>query len=168
MDFSIALILLVVIIIAYFPTRQLFIEGSRNWVKLIYSKHPEVDFSKVKQFVLTKKMPTEEFTYWEIVAVFGLLLKKEDVSAVHKKATLYGGQGWDKKYNYDFYNEILITAKKISLKGKKESARRLLMLGKRLAENYNENEWAERYWQILETGYKGWSKTEMGLLKKWK
>ena len=88
-----------------------------------------------------------------MVAVFGTLLLEEEVMEVIRKAEIYGNQGWEKKYNYDFYDVLGRTAVSISRKGKKKSARKLLMFVQRLAEMYVETNWTSQYKKILEREY---------------
>lgn len=154
MDFFVfALIYIAAIYIIYYAVRLLlqFLFGdiSKNWVSLIYKNHSEVNLAKVNNFIAAGNLPNEDFSHWEMVAIFGSLLSEEDVSAVVKKAEIYGDQGWEKMFDYDFYNEIANVARKVSSKGKKKNARKLLMFGQRLAQLYNEQEWAERYFQML-------------------
>ena len=148
-----ALIYLAAIYAIYYATRFLsqimFGKISNDWVSLIYKNHSEVNLAKVKKFITTGTFPEENFNHWEMVATFGLLLLENDVSSAVKKAKIYGNQGWEKMFNYDFYNEIANAAEKISNKGKKKRTRNLLIFGQRLSETYDEQEWSKRYLHML-------------------
>jgi hypothetical protein len=79
-----------------------------------------------------------------------LLLVKESITDVVQKAAGFGKQGWKKNFNYDFYNEIAQIAKKVFAQGDEYSARKLMVFGQRLAEMYDERNWAEQYKKLLD------------------
>ncbi len=133
-----------------FLLRFLFKRKPQNWVTQNYKRHAGVDLAKVDKVVAGGILPTEEFSHWEMVAVFGSLLLKTEVPDVIRKAEVFGNQGWRKSFNYDFYDEIASVAKKISAQGYKKSARELIMFGQRLAEMYGERNWIELYRKILD------------------
>ena len=133
-----------------FLLKFIFERQPKNWVTLNYKKHSGVDFEKVNRVILTGILPAEEFTHWEMVAVFGLLLISTEVPEVLQKAEVFGNQGWRKNFNYDFYEEITRMAKKISAQGYKKSARELIMFGQRLAELYSESDSIKQYRKLLD------------------
>jgi hypothetical protein len=130
--------------------RFLFQQKPKNWVIQNYKNYSGVDFHKVERFIANESPATEEFSHWEMVAVFGLLLVRESITDVVRKAAGFGKQGWKKNFNYDFYNEIAQIAKKVSAQGDEYSARKLMVFGQRLAEMYEERNWAEQYKTILD------------------
>jgi hypothetical protein len=132
-----------------FLLKSIFERRPKNWVTQNYKKHSGVDFSKVDRVIAGGAPSTEEFSHLEIVAVFGSLLLKTEVSDVIQKAEVFGNQGWRKNYNHDFYEETASMAIKISAQGYKKSARELIMFGQRLAELYEEKKWVEKYKKIL-------------------
>jgi|GEM_PF-5280587 len=135
--------------IYYSSTRGLlnfiFQRKTKNWVIQNYKNHPDVDFEKVDRVIDSGIFPAEEFSRQEMVAVFGLLLLKTEIPDVIQKAQLFGGQGWAKKFDHDFYEEIANRAIRISTQWHKRSARDLIMFGKRLAEVYQEKVWVGEY-----------------------
>ena len=133
-----------------FLLKSIFEREPKNWVTQNYKKHSGVNFGKVNRVITGGIPPTEELSHWEMVAVFGLLLLKTEVPDVIRKAEIFGNQGWRKKFNYDFYDEIALIAKKISAQGYKKNARELIMFGQRLAEMYDERYWVEQYRKILD------------------
>jgi hypothetical protein len=141
----------------YFGTKFvlniLFGGGERKWVEKHFRNHSGVDPQKVNRLVEDPANPTEGFTHWEMVAYFGSLLLEKEVSDVLRIAGRFGQHGWEGSYNYDFFTVLEQTAQSISLKGEKENATKLLMFGLRLAEFYQEKEWVERYWGLLDRGH---------------
>jgi len=133
-----------------FLFKLIFARQPKNWVTQNYKKHPGVDLSKVNRFITSGILPAEEFSHWEMVAAFGLLMLKTEVPDVLQKAELFGNQGWKKNYGYDFYEEIATRALKISAQGYKKNARKLIMFGQRLTEMYGEKVWIEKYEKILD------------------
>jgi hypothetical protein len=133
-----------------FVLRILFERKPKNWIIQNYKNHSGVDLHKVESFIANENPPAEEFSPWEMVAVFGWLLVKGNITDVVQKAAVFGNQGWRKNFNYDFYNEMVQIAKKLSLQGDEYSARKLMMFGQRLAEMYEERSWAEQYKKILD------------------
>jgi hypothetical protein len=133
-----------------FLLKLIFHRKPKNWVTQNYKKHSGVDFSKADRVVTSGVLPTEEFTHWEMITVFGLYLLKTEVPDVLEKAEVFGNQGWKKNYGYDFYEEIATRALKISAQGYKKNARKLIMFGQRLAEMYDEKVWVEKYKKILD------------------
>ncbi|MAT41458.1 MAG: hypothetical protein CL609_03880 [Anaerolineaceae bacterium] len=134
--------------IVTFLLQSLFGGKPKNLVNQIYKDHPEVNLEKVKYFISDELQPEEIYSHWEMVAIFTTFLLKENVQEVLKRSQVYGDLGWEKKFNYDFYNEIDQTANKIYLRKSKKIAEKLLMFGKRLAERYDQREWAEKYWLL--------------------
>ena len=133
-----------------FLLKSIFERKPKNWVIQNYRKHSGVNFGKVDRVVVSGILPTEEFSHWEMVAVFGLLLQKTEVPGVIQRAEAFGNQGWQKNYNYDFFEEMANIALKISAQGYKKSARKLIMFGQRLAEMYEEKNWVEKNKKILD------------------
>jgi hypothetical protein len=133
-----------------FLLKLIFQRKPKNWVTQNYKNHLDVDFEKVNKVGASDVLPAEEFSPCEMVAVFGLLLLKTEVPDVIQKAQIFGGQGWRKKFDHAFYEEIAIRARRISAQGHKKSARNLIMLGQRLAEVYEEKTWAEEYKKNLD------------------
>ncbi len=133
-----------------FLLRVLFKRKPQTWVTRNYKKHSSVDLDKVDKVVASGILPDEEFSHWEMVAVFGSLLLTAEVPDVIRKAEVFGNQGWSKNYSYDFYDEVARMAKKISAQHYKKSARELIMFGQRLAEMYGERNWVEQYRKILD------------------
>jgi hypothetical protein len=123
----------------------IFQRKSNNWVIQNYKNHPDVDFEKVDGVIASGILSTEEFSRQEMVAVFGLLLLKTKIPDVIQKAQIFGGQGWEKKFDYDFFEEIANRAIRISTQWHKRSARDLIMFGQRLAEVYQEKIWMGEY-----------------------
>jgi hypothetical protein len=134
----------------HFLLKFIFQRKPSNWILLNYKKHSGVNFEKVEKVIATGSLPPEEFSHWEMVAVFGLLLLKIEASDVLQKAEVFGNQGWRKNFNYDFYEEIAHIAKKISTQGYKASARELIMFGQRLAELYGDQNSIEQYRKLLD------------------
>ena len=132
-----------------FVLKFIFHRKPKNWVTQNYRKHSGVDFSKVDRVIKSGVLPAEEFSHWEMVAVFGLYLLKTEVPDVLQRAETFGNQGWKKNYGYDFYEEIANRTLKISAQGYKKNARKLIMLGQRLAEMYDEKIWVEKYKTLL-------------------
>ena len=133
-----------------FILRFLVERKPKNWVIQNYKNHSGVDFHKVESFIANQNTAIEEFSHWEMIAIFGLLLVKENITDVIQKAAVLGNHGWRKNFNYDFYNEMAQMAKKVSAQGDEYSARKLMLFGQRLAEMYEERIWAERYKKILD------------------
>lgn len=135
--------------IYYSGTRGLlnfiFQRKPKNWVTQNYKNHPDVDFEKANRVIASGILPAEEFSRQEMVAVFGLLLLKTEVPDVIQKAKIFGSQGWEKKFDDAFYEEIANRAIRISTQWHKKGARDLIMFGQRLAEVYQEKIWAGKY-----------------------
>jgi hypothetical protein len=140
--------------IYYSSTRGLlnfiFQRKPKNWVTQNYKNHPDVDFEKVSKVIASGILPTEEFSRQEMVAVFGLLLLKTEVSDVIEKAKIFGKQGWGKKFDDAFYEEIANRAARISTQWHKRSARDLILFGQRLLEVYQEKIWVGKYKKLYD------------------
>ncbi len=132
--------------IVTFLLQSLFGGKPKNLVNQIYKDHPEVNLEKVKNFISDEIQTEEICSHWEMVAIFTTFLLKENVQEVLKRSQVYSSElGWETKFNYDFFNEIAQTANKIYLRKSKKIAKKLLMFGRRLAERYDQREWAEKY-----------------------
>ena len=136
--------------ITRFLLKFIFQRKPKNWVAQNYKNHPDVDFEKVNKVVASGILTTEEFSRQEMVAVFGLLLLKTEVPDVIHRAKIFGRQGWEKKFDHAFYEEIAKRAIRISTQWHKKSARNLIMFGQRLAEVYQDKNWAGEYKKILD------------------
>jgi ABC-type lipoprotein release transport system permease subunit len=138
----------------YFVVRfliQLIFGGFRdNWAKRLFNNHSNVDFEKVDEQLENKETPRQDLNSWEIVASLCMFLVEDNVSETMKRAERFGDQGWDRKYNYDFFSIMAQTAKKMSNKGNKKKARELISIGHRIAEKYNKEYWIEQFKDILD------------------
>jgi|LGVF01.2.fsa_nt_gb hypothetical protein len=137
----------------YFVVRlllQLIFGGFRdNWAKRLFINHSKVDFEKVNKQLENKGLPRQDLNSWEIVAALCLCLVEDNVSKTVQRAERFGDQGWDRKYNYDFFSIMEQTALKMSNKGNKKKARELISVGHRIAEKYNNKYWIEKFRDML-------------------
>lgn len=120
--------------------------GKRNqhWVTKHFKKNSNVDIKKVAEFVKVGGIPPEDFTAWEMVATFGLLISDSTVSDLLKTAQTFGDHGWEKKYNSDFFDVLEHTAQHVGWKGRNKTGIKLLQLGQGLAGLYDNDYWENR------------------------
>ena len=133
-----------------------FIFGGKrpfDWVNKHYKNYSNVDIKKAKESAKSKEITSENFTYQEMVAVFAYILNNGTPMDALSAARLFGTQGWEKKYNYDFYAELENFALTTSRRGYRKKAKALLQFGYRLAESQHEDEWRERYFNKLSLEY---------------
>ncbi len=106
-------VITVAIQLIYFGVRYIlnlvFGGGNGNWVAQHYRRHSEVDLKKVKRITMIKTFPKDDCTHWEMVAIFGSYLLEYTVMEVLTIAKSFGEQGWNKKYNYDFFKELVVS-----------------------------------------------------------
>ena len=116
---------------------------AKNWVFQIYRDHSGVDIKKVKDFINSDEFNDEEFTHWEMAAIFCTYLRDETVVEVVQRASLYREWGWGGKYNHDFYAELINVAHRGFLHKYIDTPWKILAFGRELARNYNQADWVE-------------------------
>jgi hypothetical protein len=118
---------------------------NQHWVIKHFKNSPNVDRKRVVAFVKEGGKPPEDFTAWEMVAAFGLILSDSTVSEVLKSAQAFGDQGWEQKYNFDFFTVLEQTAQSVWWKWRDQVAINLYQFGQKLAQLYGDKHWEERF-----------------------
>jgi hypothetical protein len=125
----------------------------QHWAMKYFKNNSNVDLKRVTAFVKNAGLPPEDFTAWEMVAAFGLIVSDSTVSETLRVARTWGDIGWEKKYDYDFFDVLEQTAQNVSWKYKSKDSIKLLQFGQRLAQQYDQGYWDDRYTELIEKEY---------------